>query len=498
VSPLAPLLVAALAMLPGLLVVRAPWTVVPALSLAFWALSTWWPPFAGLGRGRFLAGALAAFGALLVLRVLPKHEVPPPPGWSPPPAPPHPPRPGLPPPRLFSTASLVVVAAALAVGAPLPLWRNAPGPSLAFQTTTARLLVWRDAVPATAEPLLRLAPVGAHAPAVATLAADVSHVSTLDPATSVVVVVVAAAGLLTLGLFALHATWAPSVAAALGTVVGLAATPWPGALAPWGEGEALLALAFGLPAAALVLGHASRSSAVAAGMLLAASCLAAVVPAACTIAACLVPRASRSRAAFSGILAVALGAPGLHPLARALSPREAVSILLSVSPWDLLPSALGLGLCAFAPRLFLRLRTGSRGGRVAAAALAAFATVLLVARVHGWMASGQLSPNVRTALERVAAETGPLESVCAPQDARDWVPALAGRAAGGPGPWIPPVYADEWASRHGHGRPRRGDAGPGLGNVSPGPRDDRSCSRNSDDEPGNGCDRRIETFLAEP
>jgi len=81
------------------------------------------------------------------------------------------------------------------------------------------------------------------------------------------------------------------------------------------------------------------------------------------------------------------------------------------------------------------------------AALATVATVLLVARVHGWIASGQLPQPVEAALLRVAAETDPLQVVCAPEGARDWVPALAGRAAGEPGPWIPSVYADEWALR---------------------------------------------------
>src|SRR5512147_3138655 len=100
VSTLALLPLAALVLLPGLLVVRAPWTAVPALSIAFWVLSAWWPPFAGLGRGRFVSAALTAFGLLLLLRAIPKHEVPPPPGWNPLPAPPAPPRPGLPVPRL--------------------------------------------------------------------------------------------------------------------------------------------------------------------------------------------------------------------------------------------------------------------------------------------------------------------------------------------------------------------------------------------------------------
>jgi hypothetical protein len=451
VSLLVPLSLAALLLLPGLLVVRAPWTAVPALSLAFWALAAWWPPLAGLGRGRFLSAVLLASGLLALLRLLPKHEVPPPAGWTPPPAAPPPERPGLPPPRLASAASLLVLAASLALLAPVPLWHHAPGPRLAFQTTTARLLVWRDAVPATAEPLVALAPVAAHAPALATLAADASHVSGLDPAASVLLVAVAAAGLLLVGLFALHATWAPPRAAALGALVGLAAAPWPGALQPWGEGEALLALGLALPAAALLLGHASRSSAVAAAVLLAASALAqpvlsAIVLVVCTIAENLSPREGLSRVALSGTLALLLAAPGLWPLVRSLSLREAQAIPLSVRPPELLPFALGLLLAALAPLLFLSLAGGPRA-RATTAALATVATLLLVARVHGWIASGQLPPPVRAALLRVAAETDPLQVVCAPEGARDWVPALAGRAAGEPGPWIPPVYADEWVLR---------------------------------------------------
>jgi hypothetical protein len=462
VSPLGLLSLAALVLLPGLLVARAPWSAVPTLSLAFWALSAWWPPFATLGRGRFVSAAMTVFGLLLLLRVLPKHEVPPPPGWTPPPAPPTPARPGLPHPPLASAPSLVVLAASLALLAPLPLWQHAPGPALAFQTTTARLLLWRDGVPATAEPLLPLAPVGAHAPAIATLAADASILSGLEPSRSVLLVIVVAASLLLVSLFALHATWSPPRAAALGALVGLAASPWPGTLAPLGEGEALLALAFALSGAALIVGHASRSSALAAGMLLAAAALAhpviaamviaatvlaAIVPVGRTIAAKRGPLAGRSRIILSGILTLLLAAPGLYPLAQCLSLAEARSILLSIRPSDLLPAALGLVLGAFSPLLFFLRLPARLPGRAAAAALATVATVLLVARVHGWIGSGQLSPPLRAALERVARETDPLQSVCAPEGARDWLPALAGRAAGEPGPWIAPVYTDEWARR---------------------------------------------------
>lgn len=447
------LALAALSLLPGLLVVRAPWTAVPALSLAAWVLGAWWPPLAGLGRGRVVSAALLASFLLVLLRLVPKHEVEPPPEWEPPPASPPPARPGLPPPPLASWPSLLVLGTALALLLPVPLWHNAPGPRLAFQTTTARLLLWRDAVPATAEPLLPLSPVGAHAPALATLAADVSRLSGLDPAPSLLLVVVAGAGLLLVGLFAVHATWATPHAAALGALLGLATARWPGALSPWGEGEALLALAFALPAAALLLGHSSRSSAAGAGMLLGAGALAhPLVAAAVLLAAAGVPGPGRptvkGRHAAAGVFALALAAPGLWPLARALSLREAASVALAIRPGSLAPFVLGLLVAALAPLACLRLGASrALGRRLAAAGLALLGGLLFVVRVHAWMASGQVPAPVRQALARVAAATSPLEAVCAPEGPRDWVPALVGRAAGEPGPWIPAVYAEEWARR---------------------------------------------------
>jgi hypothetical protein len=446
VSPLTQgfLALALLALLPGMLVARAPWTAVPALSLAFWALSAWWPlP----GRGRALAAGLVAFGLLALLRLLPKHEVPAPPGWRPSRAPAPPPRRR--PPRATSGASLLVVAVALALMAPVPLWHHAPGPRLAFQTTTARLLLWRDGIPATAEPLLTLAPVGAHAPALATLAADVSRLSGLDPAGSMLLVVVAAAGLLLVGLFALHATWAPPWAAALGAVGALGAMPWPATLSAWGEGEALLALALALPAVALVVGHVSRSSAVAAGMLLAAAALS--QPLLCAVlllAVALGRRGGAGRLALACVLALILAGPGLWPLAQALSAREGVALARAVRPGELAALAIGLALAASLPLALVPLaEPRSRAGRLARAGLAVLGAALLVARLHGWVGSGQLSPHQREALARASIETRPLEVLCAPEALRNWVPALAGRAAGPPGPWVPPVYAEEWAAR---------------------------------------------------
>src|SRR6266702_8588488 len=57
-----------LLLLPGLLVVRAPWPAVPFLSLSFWALSLGW--LFGATRQRFLHAALAGFLLLALLRLL--------------------------------------------------------------------------------------------------------------------------------------------------------------------------------------------------------------------------------------------------------------------------------------------------------------------------------------------------------------------------------------------------------------------------------------------
>ena len=447
----------ALVLLPGLLVVRAPWTAVAPLSLAFWTLGAWWPPFAGPGRSRVVLAGLAASFLLALLRLVPKHALAPPRGWQPPPANVRPARPGLGSPPLASAPSLVVLATALALMAPLPLWHHAPGPRLAFQTTTARLLVWRDGIPASFEPLLPLEPVGAHAPALATLAADVSLLTGVDPGPALLWVVAVAAGLLLVGLFALNATWAPAPAAALGSLVALAASPWPGLVSFWGEGEALLALGFLLPAAALLLGHVSRSSAVAAALLLAAGALA--QPLLAAVAVGLVGfvtlgrprpiRPSARRLALALLLALVLAAPGLGPLARAISAREALSVATGISAWahQLPPFALGLVLAALAPLGLLQAAPRRAGAARAAAGLAGLAALLLVVRVHGWFASGQLGETTRAALARAAAVTRPLDAICAGERERDFVPALAGRRAGEPGVWIPAVYADEWGRR---------------------------------------------------
>jgi hypothetical protein len=64
------------------------------------------------------------------------------------------------------------------------------------------------------------------------------------------------------------------------------------------------------------------------------------------------------------------------------------------------------------------------------------------------MAAGELPLAARDALERAALATAPLQPLCAPgPPLADWVPAIAARPAGEPGPWVPPVYRDEWDAR---------------------------------------------------
>ncbi len=261
----------------------------------------------------------------------------------------------------------------------------------------------------------------------------------------------AAAGLLLVGLFALHATWAPPWVAALGAVAGLAAAPWPGALSPWGEGEGLLALAFALPAVALLVGHASRSSAVAAGMLLAAAALAQPLLAAGMLLAAAVGRGRRGAPAGSSWP----WPSRWRSRPPACGPWRGLSRCARSWPWlgrcgrprsSRLPSGW-LSRLSF-PLALVRLADPRwRAGRLAASGLAVVGAALLVVRVHGWVASGQLPALTRDALARAAAGTRPLDALCAPEGARDWVPALAAREAGEPGPWIPTVYADEWAAR---------------------------------------------------
>jgi hypothetical protein len=87
------------------------------------------------------------------------------------------------------------------------------------------------------------------------------------------------------------------------------------------------------------------------------------------------------------------------------------------------------------------------GHDLAVVTLAVVSAAVVLVRVDTWIARGQLPAHTQAAIAHAGAATGALEVVCAPEGARDWIPALAGRQAGEPGPWIPPVYREEWAQR---------------------------------------------------
>ena len=426
---------------------------MPALSLAFWAISPWWSP-STLSRSGFVAGALVVFLALLVLRLLPRHEIPPPPGWAG--APPPVPRTAAGSPAFASAPGLLAAAAALALLAPGPLWRNPPGPRLAYQATAARLVLWRDGVPLSSEPLLPIGAFGAHAPAIATLSADVSRLCGLEPVRAVVLVLLLGAALAVLGALALCATRLAPAAAARAALLTLAAAAIPLALPPawldrWGVGEAIVALGFLLPSSVLLVAHKSRSSALAAAWLAGAGGLVQPWLAAASLLAS-ARLAGARRTAAVGLGALAFAGPGLLRLASALSGAEVRAAVRSIASFDLVLPALGV--LAVASGVALAMWPAPRQPATGANLVPALvATVALCGLAHAWIARGQLPEDAWRTLRRIEATTGPLDAACAGAPLRDWVPAVAGRAVAEsgpvrePGPWIPAAYRDEWERR---------------------------------------------------
>lgn len=412
-----------LLLLPGLLVVRAPWPAVPFLSLAFWAVTWGW--LFGASREPFLRGALLSFFLLALLRLFKPIE-----GQ----------RPG--------GATLLVLAAAVLPLVAYFLWPVCPGAEMSFHSLGARLLVWRDGLPSTYEPLAPLRPFGAHAPALPALAADVSLLSGLPAAKSVLLVHQAAFGLLVIGLYAFLARRAPASEAALAAVLTIALARVPTAFAAFGDGGPLLALAFVVAAAAWLRPGGSRSSAVAAGTFLGAAALAQptlALLAALALALRLRPwkdGPDRIRLGLATGVGLLLAAPLLWRFAWTLSAEEAAA----------LPSAAGSALPAFAALAvtlvvpILVHRCWPPRGPLAALGLVALVGVAALAARAEWVDRARAEQPRKAdyaALERVAARTRPLDTVCIePADGTGlWIPALAGRAVSPP--WVPLVYRDE-------------------------------------------------------
>ena len=240
VSLAAILAVAVLLLLPGGLMLLVPWSLRPFLSLAFWIASWWWLPRLGPGRTPFLHGAILAFALLGLTRFLKPIQLR---------------RPSLP-------ASLVGLAMALTFLGPSLASRLLPAEA-AFDALTARLLVARDGIPETYEPLLPVRAFGLRPPGFASLAADVGLLAGASPRQALPVTAGVAQALLLLAAFRLLRRFLAGVPAALAAIgFGLVAS----ALGVLPAG-AVLGLALALVAAPH-LGVGPKAPAVAAGVFL--------------------------------------------------------------------------------------------------------------------------------------------------------------------------------------------------------------------------------------
>ena len=416
---------AVLLLLPGLLVVRAPWPAVPFLSLSFWAVSWGWP--FGASRQRFLQVALLSFVLLALLRLLK------PLGSRAPGAP----------------TALVLAAAGLPLLASLSR-AVCPGAEMSFHSLGARLLVWRDGLPLTYEPLLPVRPFGLHAPALSGLAADVALLSGVPPAKAILLVHEAAVGLLVVAFFALLARRSAPPVAALAAVLTVAAARVPTAFAAFGDGGPVLALAFVVAAAAWLGPAGGRSSAVAAGCFLATAALSQPLLAVAALSALglrLRPwrdESARVRLALATAVAAILAAPLLARLAGAFSAGEAVSALPGAAP---LARALAASALAIAAPAMVRRFWPSRGALGAVGLLVMVLGAAWSAR-REWLDRAnelQPAPAERAAIVLLTSHTRPLATICIePGGAGVWIPALAGRAVSHP--WVPAAYRDELAA----------------------------------------------------
>jgi len=303
---------AGLLLLPGLLIVRAPWTYVPFLSASFWIASVWWVDLAGASRLRFLWAALACFTILGSLRLL-RLGRPSVPAWP----------------------AALVAACACARLAPYFMWPVAPGADMSLHSLSTLLMVWRDGVPKTYEPLLPISTFGAYTPGLHGLAADVSLLSGLPAYRSAFLAGVAAYGLLQIALYALLLRSFDRRVAALASVLALGMARAPQSFFGWGGNPSVLALAMLTAAAALLASGRSRAPAVAAGLMLAAAVVSHAMMAAAAAAALLpwvaylwwsaAPTerpAVVARFALAGGVALAAAAPFLLQLDFTLSAGE--------------------------------------------------------------------------------------------------------------------------------------------------------------------------------
>lgn len=395
-----------LLLLPGLLLVRAPWPQVPFVSLAFWLLSWEWLGRLPAGRERFLIAALTASGGLALLRLLKLGSA-----------------------RRPRVAPCLLLLAAVARLAPLGAWAGPAGHQASFDALRSLLLVWHDGLPLTYQPLLARAPFGPTGLGAPALAADLALLSGVPVHRALLIVDLAALALLQVAAYALLRRWSEPPTAALAAVLGLAAAS---ALLGPGEAPGVLALAFLVSAAALLVPGEGRSRAVAAGFLLAAAALSQpsfAVLAGTLLGSVLLLRALRRPDAVARLRLLG-GAAGVAVLA-ALPALAQAGADGGSSPGSSARVLFGTLLGGLVAWLTLHRRGAwSRGVLAALLALGAGASWSYYRSADRASRPG---PDAIAALAWIRAETGPLDVVCRQGAAGLWVPALAGRAVRPPG-----------------------------------------------------------------
>jgi hypothetical protein len=393
---------AALAALPGLLVVRSPWRAMPLLSLAFWVASWTWP--LGGSRTRVLHVSLVAFATLAVFRVLRPGPLP---------------RPG--------RAQLLIVLAAILLAMPYARPGIPSGAEAPLDALAAELLAWHDGWPASFEPLSPQRPF--EASGLAAIAADVVLLSGAPVHRALLAVNVLAGVTLLLALWSLAATRTSPARAALVAALGLL----PAAVA---EGSGVLASAFAVEAVALWRDRRGHPSAFTAGACVAAAMMTDVTTAfGALILATLLARmgpdlvgARSSHPAVAGRLRTAAGTAFVLalPLAWRIPPIEP-------------PDAASLAAVALTGVLaVLAVRPARAEWRIVACGLV---LVAAGAALLGRTRDAGLTRDEEAAMIWIRDHSHALALVCAPDvPAARWIPALAARATtvalrpGGPRP----------------------------------------------------------------
>jgi hypothetical protein len=405
-----------LLLVPGCTVVRAPWTAVPFLSLAFWTCTWWWISTEGGGREAFLRASLFVFGFLLFLRLL--RARPSIPAWP----------------------DALVVALAVVHLVPYFVWPVAPRSDASFHALVTRLMVWHDSVPLSYEPLLPLPRFGFVKAGLSALAADLGLLAGLPPHRAALAVTLAAEGLVPIALYgALKRFWSPRTAS-FAACLADRLIPLSLAFGPWDAGPSLLALGLAVSAAGLLLRSAGRSPAVAAGLFMGAAFVAQPFVTAGVLAFALVAlrpwrhsaRDERNvRLGFAGLVLVAAALPAIVRSPVAVSAREWSSLIewpAALSAGVPTAAVLGVGVVAWSVER-LAARSGARAARAGLCVLAV-AAVLIGGwewRVRGLEVA--LSGEDAAAMAWIEAHTSPLAAVCnGPEAAGAWVPAVAGRA----------------------------------------------------------------------